>query len=153
MWGGNVRWTTSIASLRWVYHFWSCLFFFSLTTLMPVITGFLHILKIEFVSSSGYSSDPHFICCGVPQGSILGLLLLLLIYINYLHHTTKHWIHDPSNDSNLLYFSHSIKKMNKQVNYDLKNLNNWLSTSKICVNVSKTEVLLFKSLIKQTDSP
>ena len=120
MWGGNVRWTTSMASLHWFYPFWSSLFFFSLTTLMPVITGFLHILKIEFVSGSGYSSDPQFICCGVPQGSILGLLLLLLIYINYLHYTTKHWIHDPSNDNNLLNFSHSIKKMNKQVNYDLK---------------------------------
>ena len=42
--------------------------------------------------------------------------------------------------------------MNKQVNYDLKNLNNWLNANKICLNVDKTEVVLLKSLKKQTDS-
>ena len=42
--------------------------------------------------------------------------------------------------------------MNKQVNYDLKNLNNWLNANKICLNVGKTEVVLFKSLTKQADS-
>ena len=42
--------------------------------------------------------------------------------------------------------------MNKQVNDNLKNLNNWLNANIICLNVSKTEVVLFKSLTKQTDS-
>ena len=42
--------------------------------------------------------------------------------------------------------------MNEQVNCDLKNLNNWLKANEICFNVSKTEVVLFKSLTKQTDS-
>ena len=38
-----------------------------------------------------------------------------------------------------------MKRMNKQVNQDLKILTNWLNTNKICLNVSKTEVALFKS--------
>ena len=42
--------------------------------------------------------------------------------------------------------------MTKHVNYDLKNLNNWLNANKICLNVGKTEVVLLKSLKKQTDS-
>ena len=42
--------------------------------------------------------------------------------------------------------------MNKQANYDLKNLKIFLKANKICLNVSKTEVVLFKSLIKQTNS-
>ena len=42
--------------------------------------------------------------------------------------------------------------MNKQVNYNLKNLNNWLNANKICLNVGKTEVVLLKSQKKQTDS-
>ena len=57
-----------------------------------------------------------------------------------------------ADDTNLLNFSHSTKNMNEQVNYDLKNLNNWLKANEICFNVSKTEVVLFKSLTKQTDS-
>ena len=35
--------------------------------------------------------------------------------------------------------------MNKQANQDLKNLTNWLNANKICLNVSETEVVLFKS--------
>ena len=45
-----------------------------------------------------------------------------------------------------LNFNHSIKKINKQVNYDLKNLNNWLNAQIMSLKVSKTEVVLFKSL-------
>ena len=42
--------------------------------------------------------------------------------------------------------------MNKQVDYDLKNLNNWLDANKLFLNFGKTEVVLFKSLTKKTDS-
>ena len=34
----------------------------------------------------------------------------------------------------------------------MKNLTNWLNENKFCLNVSKTEVALFKSQTKQTDS-
>ena len=35
-----------------------------------------------------------------------------------------------------------MKRMNKQVNQDLKNLTNWPNANKICLNVSKTEVVI-----------
>ena len=41
--------------------------------------------------------------------------------------------------------------MNKEVNSDLKNLKNWLNVNKICLKVDNTEVVLLKSLKKQTD--
>ena len=50
-----------------------------------------------------------------------------------------------------LNFNHSIKKINNQVNYDLKNMNNWLDAQIVSLKVSKTEVTLFKSL-KKTQS-
>ena len=43
--------------------------------------------------------------------------------------------------------------MNKQVNQDLKNLTNWLNANKICLNVSKTEFVLFKSSRKLRHVP
>ena len=44
-----------------------------------------------------------------------------------------------------------MKVINKQVNKDLKNLINWLNTNKICLNVTKSEVALFRSAKNQLD--
>ena len=54
--------------------------------------------------------------------------------------------------TNLLNFNNSIKKINKQIGHDLKYLSYWLNANKICLNVSKTEVVLFKSIRKQTEA-
>ena len=99
----------------------------------------------QYVSINGYNSDVLDITCGVPQGSILGPLLFL-IYINDLHMAIKYCkVHHFTDDTNLLNFSTSITSINKQVHYDLKNLVHWLNANKICLNVSKTELVLFKS--------
>ena len=61
-------------------------------------------------------------------------------------------VHHFADETNLLNFNQLIKKLNEQVNYDLKKLNNWLNANKIYLNVGKTEVVLLKSLTKQTGS-
>ena len=67
--------------------------------------------RTHFVRINGYSSDLILICCGVLQGSILGPLLFLL-YINDLHYAIKHCkVHHFADDTNLLNFSHSIKRL------------------------------------------
>ena len=87
----------------------------------------------------------------MPQGSILGPLLFL-IYINDLHVAIKHSeVHHFADDTNLLNFDSCVKSTNKQVNYDLKNLSNWLKTNKISLNASKTELVLFTLPKKQLD--
>ena len=105
----------------------------------------------QFVSINGFSSDLQNTLCGVPQGSILGPLLFLL-YINDLHIAIKHCkVHHFADDTNLLYFGKSIKNINSKVNHDLKKLTSWLNANKICLNVSKTELVLYKSCKKQVD--
>ena len=90
--------------------------------------------------------------CGVPQGSILGTLFL--IYINDLNYAIRYCsVHHFADDTNLLDYKNLVKRMNKQVNQDLKNVTNWLQANKICLNVSKIEVVLFKSSRKLTDVP
>ena len=61
-------------------------------------------------------------------------------------------VHHFADDTNLLNFNNSIQKINKQFVHDLKYLLYWLNTNKICLNVSKTEVVFFKSIRKQTET-
>ena len=87
----------------------------------------------------------------MPQGSILGPFLFL-IYINDLHAAIKYSeVHHFADDTNLLNFNSCVKSINKQVNYDLRNLSNWLKANKISLNVGKTELVLFTSSKKQLD--
>ena len=73
----------------------------------------------QFVSN-GYKSKSQLMEYGLPQGLVLGPLLFL-IYINDLNKaikycTTRHF----ADDTNLLVVNKSIKKLQKQVNLDLK---------------------------------
>ena len=57
-----------------------------------------------------------------------------------------------ADDTGLLNIQNSIKEINKTLNKDLKELSFWLNANKIALNVTKTEVILFKTRNKRTDS-
>ena len=78
-----------------------------------------------------YESGLAAISCGVPQVSVLGSLLFSL-YVNDLNQAMKICkFHHFADDTNLLCLSNSIKKLNKLVNAELKNLVNWLNANEI----------------------
>ena len=105
----------------------------------------------QFVSINGYSSECVSMPTGVLQGSVLGFLLFLL-YINDLNLAIKHYkLHHFADDTNLLYTNNSIKKLNKFLNKDLKNIANWLNANKITLNFDKTLMILFKPTKKPLD--
>ena len=105
----------------------------------------------QFVSISGYNSNLADIKCGVTQGYILGPPLFLT-YINNSCVAIKYSeVNHFEDDTNLLNFKSCVKSINKQVNYDLKNLVNWFKAKKIILNVVKTELVLFTSPKKQLD--
>ena len=100
----------------------------------------------QFVSINGYKSNLADVKYGVPQCSILEPLLFL-IYINHLHVAIKYCqVHQFAGNTNLLNFNSCVKSLNKQLNYDLKNLSYWLKANKISLNVGKTVLVLFTSL-------
>ena len=93
----------------------------------------------QFPSINGYNSDLMAVNFGVPQGSVLGPLIFL-IYINDLHKAIQHCkVHHFADDTNLFHTNKSVKNLNKLVNGNMNQLNNWLSANKISINVEKTE--------------
>ena len=102
----------------------------------------------QHVSINGYDSGLAAINCGVPEESVLGLLLFL--YVNDLNQAIKFCkVHHFADDTNLLCMSNCIKKLNKLVNADLKHQVNWFNANKISLNVRKTEMVIFKSKQKK----
>ena len=94
---------------------------------------------------NGFLSSERAIRCGVPQGSILGLLFFLL-YINDLPQClskTKPRLF--ADDTNLTASGVSITDLEDAVNSDLENLRKWLIANKLSLNVAKTEFMLIGS--------
>ena len=92
----------------------------------------------QYVSKNGYEFGLAALNCGVPQGYVLGPLLVL-VYINDLNQAIKLCkVHHFADYTNLLCLSNSIKKLNKLlVHADLKDLVNWLNANKVSLNVKK----------------
>ena len=107
--------------------------------------------RSKYVSINGFNSMLEHIHCGVPQGSIRGPLLFLIYTINCAIRYCL--VHHFADDTNVLNYNNSVKRINKQLSQDLKNLTYWLNANKICLNISKTEVVLFKSSRKLTNVP
>ena len=56
------------------------------------------------------------ICCGVPQGSVLGPLLFI-IYINDMHQSvTSSKMHNFSDDTNIIFSDKNVKLIAKILN-------------------------------------
>ena len=87
----------------------------------------------------------------VPQGSVLGPLPFL-VYINDLHKCVKYSkVYHFADDTNMLQSDNSLKAVAKRMNFDLKNLSQWLKANKLSLNFTKTELIIFHSSSKKID--
>ena len=100
--------------------------------------------KRQFVVIENETSSAQEILTGVPQGSVLDPLLFL-IYINDLstciHFSKTYYFAD---DTNVMQSNISLEVLVKQMNKDLLNLSYWLRANKLCLNIQKTELIMFR---------
>lgn len=80
----------------------------------------------------------------VRQGSLLGPLLFL-ISINDLRKAMIYSsVYHFADDTNIIYTRSSLKDMNNEINHNLSNLGQWLRATKIPLNITKIEIVIFK---------
>ena len=89
-------------------------------------------------------SSPGKLPCGVPQGSILGPLLLLL-YVNDMPQAVKSDLLLHADDTCLMYAGKDIKMIEEQLNTDLSSLCHWFINNKLSVHFGeeKTKSIFF----------
>ena len=91
-------------------------------------------------------SNPGYLTCGVPQGSILGPLLFLL-YINDMPQAVSCDLFLYADDSCLVYQDKDIKVIERRLNTDFSNLCDWFVDNKLSIHFGqdKTKSILFSS--------
>ena len=99
----------------------------------------------QYVSVNGHASDELIITHGVPQGSVLGPLLLLL-FINDLPSVSKFLtFYLFADDTNIYYESSDLMDIQKIVNRELRKVRKWLEANRLALNIEKTNFVVFRS--------
>ena len=107
--------------------------------------------RTQYVSIANSSSDINNISVGVPQGSLLGVLLFV-IQINDLHSALKYsQCILYADDTTIFVIGRNIKCMIAKIQEDLKYLETWLVNNRLCLNTDKTKVMLFSKRIHHED--
>ena len=89
---------------------------------------------------------------GVPQGSVLGLLLFLL-YINDIVLSSKICKFTLFPNDTSLFYSHENKVEGEKVlNAELSKIAEWLAANKLSLSVSKSKPLIFSTKRTGTDN-
>ena len=97
----------------------------------------------QYVTLQGTESQIKYVTYGVPQGSIIGPLLIIL-YINDMNNVSNKIF--PilfADDTTVLIEGNNLDVIITSLNSELDRINTWLKSNKSSLNVTKTQYMVF----------
>ena len=95
------------------------------------------MFRSQYVICNGAKSDVKFVESGVPQGSILGPLLLILFMNDLSRSSTLLFSILFADDTSVFLEGTEYSKLIKTLNIELENVTKWLNANRLTVNMKK----------------
>ena len=91
------------------------------------------------------SSSPKLVEVGIPQGSILGVILFIIFINDMCHLDISSNLTLFADDTTMIYSHKSISICLKTLASDLAVIENWLKNNRLILNLKKTNAMLFSN--------
>lgn len=98
----------------------------------------------QFTVYNNIASPRNAVTCGLPQGLMLGLLLLLT-FMNIIRCSGKQKFILFADDTNIFFFffqGRDIVKVTTLINKELVNLSNWIKSNNLTLNSDKSQYMI-----------
>ena len=106
--------------------------------------------RSQYVVFDGKVSETHGIKCGVPQGSILGLLLFIISVNDICNVSPMLFKILYADDTCVLISGNHLNDLIDRLNTELISLNNWFKANKLSLNTKKNIFYDFSSFQNKT---
>ena len=112
--------------------------------ILDLLTSYLFNRK-QYIKCGDIESSILLVMCGVPQGSVLGPLLFI-IYINDIPNACALDNILYADDAALMLADSNVKKLKRAINRELAQLDDWLISNKLTLNLTKTKYMLISNI-------